>query len=159
MRCCNLILSRIVCFSIRLLQMSPSINQIGTIVWPVFFCNVFCWVVVYLCICNGVKSVGKVRFQDFEYFVHLIFLGMMPFCQSRSLHDNVCIFNVQIVYFTVIFPYVVLAVLFIRGVTLPGAWKGIKFYIIPEWDQLKKPKVCILLCFIPIQNLILVIFY
>ncbi|CAB3231281.1 unnamed protein product [Arctia plantaginis] len=92
-------------FHIRLLQMSPSINQIGTIVWPIFICNVICWIIVYLSICNGVKSVGK------------------------------------IVYFTVIFPYLVLTVLFIRGVTLPGAWKGIKFYIIPEWDHLKKPKV------------------
>ncbi|KAJ8726188.1 hypothetical protein PYW07_000886 [Mythimna separata] len=90
---------------IRLLRMSPSISQIGGIVWPVFWCNVICWIIVYLCICNGVKSVGK------------------------------------IVYFTVMFPYVVLCVLFIRGVTLPGAWKGILFYILPDWGQLKKPKV------------------
>ncbi|XP_075992038.1 sodium- and chloride-dependent glycine transporter 1-like [Anticarsia gemmatalis] len=92
-------------FHIRLLHMSPSIHQIGGIVWPVFWCNVFCWIIVYFCICNGVKSVGK------------------------------------IVYFTVAFPYVVLTVLFIRGVTLPGAWKGILFYILPDWGQLKKPKV------------------
>ncbi|XP_028164676.1 sodium- and chloride-dependent glycine transporter 1-like [Ostrinia furnacalis] len=46
-------------FHIRLLRMSSSINEVGGIVWPVFWCNVICWVVVYLCICNGVKSVGK----------------------------------------------------------------------------------------------------
>ncbi|XP_028165876.1 sodium-dependent proline transporter-like [Ostrinia furnacalis] len=47
----------------------------------------------------------------------------------------------DIVYFTVIFPYVVLFCLFVRGVTLPGAWNGISFYIFPDWDQLRNPKV------------------
>lgn len=50
-------------FSIRLLQMSPSINEIGDLVWPVFWANVICWIIVYLCICNGVKSVGKVSLK------------------------------------------------------------------------------------------------
>ncbi|XP_026487809.2 sodium- and chloride-dependent glycine transporter 1-like [Vanessa tameamea] len=92
-------------FHIRLLNMSSSITHIGGIVWPLFWCNVICWVIVYLCICNGVKSVGK------------------------------------IVYFTVIFPYVVLCALFIRGITLPGAWQGILYFVLPDWNQLTKPKV------------------
>ncbi|KAG6443995.1 hypothetical protein O3G_MSEX003166 [Manduca sexta] len=92
-------------FHRHLLQVSPNINHIGSIVAPVFWCNLICWILVYLCICNGVKSVGK------------------------------------IVYFTVLFPYVVLSVLFVRGITLPGAWKGIMFYIFPDWAQLAKPKV------------------
>ncbi|KAI5635415.1 sodium:neurotransmitter symporter family domain-containing protein [Phthorimaea operculella] len=92
-------------FHRRLLHMSEGIHEIGGIVWPVFYCNVICWILVYLCICNGVKSVGK------------------------------------IVYFTVLFPYFVLAILFVRGVTLPGAWEGIKFYILPDWGQLKNTKV------------------
>jgi len=49
--------------------------------------------------------------------------------------------DVQVVYFTALFPYVILTILLVRGALLPGAVDGINFYIIPDWHKLSKPKV------------------
>ncbi|XP_058803162.1 sodium- and chloride-dependent glycine transporter 1-like isoform X1 [Phymastichus coffea] len=92
-------------FHNHILEISGSINELGGIVWPLFACNVVSWIIVYLCICNGVKTVGKV------------------------------------VYFTATFPFVILFILFVRGVTLPGATDGILFYIMPKWEELLNLKV------------------
>ncbi|XP_055375598.1 sodium- and chloride-dependent glycine transporter 1-like [Condylostylus longicornis] len=92
-------------FHIQILQASNGIDDIGGIVWPLFFSLLFVWILTYICISCSVKSIGKV------------------------------------VYFTALFPYVILTILLIRGVTLPGAWKGIKFYIEPDWNKLLDLKV------------------
>lgn len=47
----------------------------------------------------------------------------------------------QVVYFTATFPYVVLTILFVRGVTLEGAYTGIMYYLTPQWDKILEAKV------------------
>uniref|UniRef100_A0A674NFH5 Transporter n=1 Tax=Takifugu rubripes TaxID=31033 RepID=A0A674NFH5_TAKRU len=49
----------------------------------------------------------------------------------------------KVVYITATFPFVMLIVLLIRGVTLPGASQGIKFYLYPDLERLKDPEVWI----------------
>lgn len=44
-------------------------------------------------------------------------------------------------YFLAIFPYIVMAVLFVRAVTLPGAVNGIIYLFKPQWRELANPRV------------------
>nr|XP_054750074.1 sodium- and chloride-dependent taurine transporter-like [Lytechinus pictus] len=47
----------------------------------------------------------------------------------------------KVVYFTATFPYVMLTVLLIRGVTLPGAADGLLFYVKPDLSRLTDGQV------------------
>ncbi|KAG9353040.1 hypothetical protein JZ751_017616, partial [Albula glossodonta] len=59
----------------------------------------------------------------------------------------------SVVYVTATFPYVMLLILLLRGVTLPGAADGIKFYLYPDMSRLSDPQIypvslrdCLMLC-------------
>lgn len=47
----------------------------------------------------------------------------------------------QVVWVTATLPYVVLLILLIRGATLPGAWRGVVFYLRPDWGKLLSTEV------------------
>lgn len=52
-------------------------------------------------------------------------------------------FIFQVVYFTAVFPYVLLTVLLIRGLTLEGHEQGIDFYLTPNITKLTEASVSI----------------
>lgn len=51
------------------------------------------------------------------------------------------IISVQSAYFTATFPLILLVLLFLRGITLPGALQGVKYYLYPNPSRLTDPQV------------------
>ena len=49
----------------------------------------------------------------------------------------------RVAVFTAFFPYLPMIALFIRGMTLEGAWHGLKYYLIPDVPRLLKKKAWI----------------
>lgn len=47
----------------------------------------------------------------------------------------------KVVWFTALFPYAVLLILLVRGVTLPGSAQGISYYLNPNFNVIKKAEV------------------
>eukprot|EP00794_Sanderia_malayensis_P014104 gene14104-15577_t len=92
-------------FNRHVLQRTASINDLGGVSWELPLCLLLAWIIVYFCLCKGVKTAGKV------------------------------------VYFTAVFPYIVLAILLIRGLTLEGAIDGIIHYIKPNFKNMLKAEV------------------
>ncbi|RXN37702.1 sodium- and chloride-dependent GABA transporter 2-like protein [Labeo rohita] len=81
------------------------------------------WIICYFSIWKGVKSTGKVCKNSTSFNV----------LKKESY--------LLVVYFTATFPYVMLLVLLIRGLTLPGALQGVVFYLYPEPARLSDPQV------------------
>ena len=60
---------------------------------------------------------------------------------SEDPHQSARLLAQQVVYFTATFPFAMLLVLLVRGLTLPGAGEGIKFYLYPDISRLEDPQV------------------
>jgi len=45
----------------KVLAISDGIDDMGPAKWDLVLCLLFAWIVVYLCICKGIRSSGKVR--------------------------------------------------------------------------------------------------
>ncbi|XP_054867986.1 sodium- and chloride-dependent GABA transporter 2-like isoform X4 [Amphiprion ocellaris] len=87
-----------------------------------------------LAISGGIEDLGSIRW---EVLLCLIAMWLICyFCIWKGVKSTG-----KVVYFTATFPYVMLLILLIRGLTLPGALQGVKFYLLPEPSRLTDPQV------------------
>ena len=91
---------------------------------------------------NNVVLQKTESLSDFGGFQYQL---LAAFCVAWTM---VCLFLIKgvkssgkITYFTAIFPYLVIAILLVRGLTLEGAFDGLHFYLVPDWAKLKEPEV------------------
>ncbi|XP_066846328.1 sodium- and chloride-dependent GABA transporter 2 isoform X2 [Anser cygnoides] len=85
-------------------------------------------------ISDGIQHVGSLRW---ELALCLLLAWIICyFCIWKGVKSTG-----KVVYFTATFPYLMLVVLLIRGVTLPGASQGILFYLYPDLSRLGDPQV------------------
>ncbi|KAI9554983.1 hypothetical protein GHT06_020272 [Daphnia sinensis] len=89
-----------------------------------------------LMISDGLEDIGELRWELVGTLAAIWF--MCYFCIWKGVK-----WTGKVVYFTALFPYFLLTVLLIRGVTLPGAAEGIAFYLTPDLSRLRDPEVWI----------------
>lgn len=94
------------------------------------------WERYALQITGGIDEPGTVRWP-----IALCLLAvwvMCYFCIWKGIK-----WTGKVVYVTALFPYVLMTILLVRGVTLPGALDGIKFYLLPDFNKIKNSSVWI----------------
>ena len=92
------------------------------------------WDHYVLRITDDMSKMGEIRWQ---LMLSLIVAWILVyFCLWKGIKSSG-----KVVYFTATFPYFVLIILFFRGVTLPGALDGVKYYVTPDWQKLMNAEV------------------
>ncbi|TDG51621.1 hypothetical protein AWZ03_002081 [Drosophila navojoa] len=83
---------------------------------------------------EGIHDLGKIRW-DMALCLLIVYL-ICYFSLWKGISTSG-----KVVWFTALFPYVVLLILLIRGITLPGSAMGIQYYLSPNFDAIYKAEV------------------
>ncbi|XP_063984364.1 sodium- and chloride-dependent GABA transporter 2-like [Diachasmimorpha longicaudata] len=83
-------------------------------------------------ITSGIDHLGGIQWE----LLGCLILGwlLIYFIIRRGLHQSG-----KIIWFSALFPYVVLFILLARAVTLEGASEGLLYYVTPRWEKLLSP--------------------
>ena len=109
-------------FSRKMLELSPGIDQVVFVEDPP------------LCTFFTLSQIGGIRLELAGCLVlawFIVFLALIKGVKSLG----------KAVYFTAIFPYVILTVLLCFGLSLDGAVAGILYYVTPRLDRLTDVQV------------------
>ena len=102
----------------KVLQQTSGIHDLGGFQTELLGYLILSYVLMYLCIFKGIRWTGKVVSK-----------------RKLSCYLN-NLFMFQIVYVTATFPYIIIIIILIRGITLPGAIiNGIKYYLLPDFQK------------------------
>ncbi|XP_055891004.1 sodium-dependent noradrenaline transporter-like isoform X2 [Biomphalaria glabrata] len=85
---------------------------------------------------TGLEDLGVIRWQ--LLLCTFLTFTVLYFCLWKGVKSTG-----KVVYITATLPYVIMTILLVRGVLLPGAEDGIRYFITPKIDSLRKPKVWI----------------
>ena len=120
----------------KALDITDSIEASGTINPIMTGCLLAAWTIVCLAMIKGIKSSAKVTNHTF-----LIHISMGLFRKQHLKHETseinqVFLLLFQVMYFSSVFPYVVLFIFLIRGLMLDGAMDGVTFMFYPKVSTL-----------------------
>lgn len=105
------------------LNESDGIHDLGSIKRDLALCLLAVYLICYFSLWKGISTSGKV--------IDL----------NKTQKNLFFIIVFKVVWFTALFPYAVLLILLIRGITLPGSAEGIKYYLQPNFDVIYKAEV------------------
>lgn len=108
-------------------QNNTGMDNLGNILWENVGCLFIIYIICYFSMWKGVQTSGKVDFFFIKYFFKLKFSYFFVI--------------LKVVWFTALFPYVVLFILSINALFLPGSLKGMEYYLTPNISTIKNPLV------------------
>ena len=83
---------------------------------------------------EGIEDIGGLQWEL------VIFLAISWFVVIGCLAKGIKSLG-KVMYFAAIFPYIILTILAITGLTRPGAWQGIWYFLKPDFSKLFTIKV------------------
>ncbi|XP_042284057.1 sodium- and chloride-dependent GABA transporter 3-like isoform X1 [Thunnus maccoyii] len=125
------------CLGLQILDStSPNVTANQTMLTNTTSAATEFWERRVLAMSGGIEELGSVRWE-----LALCLLACWVFTYFsiwKSVRSSA-----KVAYFTATFPYVMLLILLIRGLTLPGAWEGIYYYLYPDLNSLANLEVWI----------------
>eukprot|EP00064_Thunnus_orientalis_P016385 superscaffoldBa00003237_g16450 len=135
------------CMGLQTLDsMSPNVTINQTMLTNTTSAATEFWERRVLAMSGGIEELGSVRWE-----LVLCLLASWVFTYFsiwKSVRSSA-----KVAYFTATFPYVMLLILLIRGLTLPGAWEGIYYYMYPDLNGLANLEISFILYLVDYTHL------